>query len=139
MVYHKPYTIMIADDDSEDRELFRELFEHQEHFMLLNCLESGIEVFDEIIRKKNIPNVLLIDMYMPFFTGIDVVKALQELKAEPEIFKFVTSTVEYIPEMEMFINNPYVIFVRKPVTSAEINALPNLMLDYLKRRLANVS
>jgi len=139
MKYHNPFTIIVADDDSEDRELFRELFLHHEDFTLLGCLTSGIEVFDEISRKKNVPDVLLIDMYMPFFTGLDVVKALEKLNAAPMSFKFVISTAESIPEMEILRNNPYIIFIKKPVTTEEIKALPNLLLEHLRQRLSRVS
>lgn len=139
MKYHNPFTIIVADDDSEDRELFRELFSKHDDFTLLGCLTSGIEVFDEVSRKKNIPDVLLIDMYMPFFTGLDVVKALEKLNAAPMSFKFVISTVESIPEMEILKNNPYIIFIKKPVTTEEINTLPSLLLEHLRQRLSRVS
>lgn len=139
MEYHNPFTIIIADDDSEDRELFRELFEQHQDFTLLACLSSGIQVFDEVSRKKNVPDILLLDMYMPHFTGVDVVKALEELNAAPLSFKVVISTADLIPEMERFKGNPYIVLIKKPVTVAEINALPNRLLEYLRRKLARVS
>ena len=138
MKYHNPFTIIVADDDSDDREQFRELFLHHDDFTLLGCLTSGIEVFDEVSRKKNVPDVLLIDMYMPFFNGLDVVKALEKMNAAPTSFKFVISTTEHIPEMQLFKENPYIIFIKKPITMEEINALPDQLLEYLKQRLAEV-
>lgn len=139
MEYHNPFTIIVADDDAEDRELFRNLFSKHEDFTLLACLSSGIEVFDEVSRKKNVPDILLIDMYMPHFTGVDVVKALEELNAAPTSFKMVISTSDLIPEMERFKGNPYVVLIKKPTTVAEINALPNRLLEYLRRKLVKVS
>lgn len=133
MDHFNPVTIMVADDDSEDRELFRDLFHQNENFTLMGCLTDGREVFDEIIRKKNIPEVLLIDMYMPFFTGIDLVKALDELHAAPTTFKFVISVADHIPEKQEVKPNPYIIFLKKPTTSVEINALPGQMLSHLNR------
>ena len=134
-----PFTIMVADDDDDDRQLFREIFERDDRFTLMSCLSSGVEVFDEISRKKNIPYILLVDMYMPFFTGVDVVKALDELHAAPTMYKFVISTTNNIAENEPQLESPYIVFLKKPVTMQEINALPGLILGYLEQRLADVS
>ena len=134
-----PFTIMVADDDAEDRELFREIFQRDERFTLEGCLTSGIEVFDEISRKKNIPDVLLVDMYMPFFSGIDLVKALEELHAAPTMYKFVISTTSNIAENEPQLHSPYIVFLKKPGSMQEINALPGVILGHLQQRFARVS
>lgn len=134
-----PFSIMVADDDAEDRDLFQEIFERDKRFTLTRCLASGVEVFDEISRKKNIPDVLLVDMYMPFFTGVDLVKALAELHAAPTMYKFVISTTSNIAENEAQLHSPYIIFLKKPVSIQEINALPGLILGYMQQRFARVS
>ncbi|MCF6130883.1 response regulator [Flavobacterium wongokense] len=133
-----PLRIMVADDDDDDRELFREIFERDERFTLMGCLESGMEVLNEISRKKNIPDVLLVDMYMPFFTGVDLVKALAELDAAPTLYKFVISTTTNIAENESQLDSPYIVFLKKPVTMQEINALPGVILGYMQHRLEKV-
>ncbi|WP_293894442.1 response regulator [Flavobacterium sp.] len=134
-----PFTIIVADDDAEDRELFREIFQRNEKFILMGCLTSGVEVFDEISRKKNIPDVLLVDMYMPFFSGIDVVKALEELHAAPTMYKFVISTTSNIAENEPQLHSPYIVFLKKPSSRQEIQALPGLIMGYLEQRFSQVS
>ena len=139
MTTQHSFTIMVADDDRDDRELFREIFMHHDGFTLMGCLTSGIEVFDEISRKKNIPDVLLVDMYMPFFTGIDVVRALDELHAAPTMYKFVISTTNNIAENERQLHSPYIVFLKKPVTTHEISALPELILEYLQQQFSQVS
>lgn len=134
-----PYTILVADDDDEDRELFVEIFERDERFTLQGGLTSGMEVLDELSRKKNIPDVLLVDMYMPYFTGVDLVKALEELHAAPNMYKFVISTTTNIAENESQLNSPYIVFLKKPVSINEIRELPGLILAYMQQKLASVS
>lgn len=129
-----PFTIVVADDDQDDRELLRTLLLDNQNFELIGCLTSGIEVFDEISRKKNVPDILLIDMYMPFFTGIDVVRALEKLEAAPYMMKFIISTTDSIPEKDKFFNDPHIIFLKKPVTTEEIKNLPKLILDIMIQR-----
>lgn len=139
MQHPNPFTITIADDDDDDRELFQDLFQRDERFTLLSCLNSGRAVFDDIIRQKKIPDVLLVDMYMPFFTGVDVVNALEKMDVGTTMYKFVTSTLEYIPELEPLSGNPYIVFIKKPVTTKEIDALPGIMLHYLEARMHRAS
>ena len=134
-----PFSIIVADDDEEDRDLFRDIFQHDPHFDLEGCLTSGVEVFDEIIRKKNVPDVLLIDMYMPFFSGIDLIKALDEIHAAPTMYKFIISTTTNVAENEPQLRSPYVVFLKKPVSMQEINALPGVILSYLQQRISQVS
>lgn len=131
-----PFTIVIADDDHDDRELLTALFAHNDNFAVLGSLASGIEVFDEISRKKNVPDILLIDMYMPYFTGIEIVKALETMEAAPTMIKFVISTAINREEKEKHLNNPYVVFLKKPVTVDEMKALPNIVLENMMNRMS---
>lgn len=134
-----PVTIMVADDDPDDRALFMDIFKRDKRFDLMGCLTSGMEALNEISRKKNIPEVLLVDMYMPYFTGVDLVKALAELHAAPNMYKFVISTTTNIAENESQLNSPYIVFLKKPVSVQEINELPGLILKYMQQRLEDVS
>ncbi len=135
MEYHTPFTLIIADDDQDDRELLSDLFLNNKSFELMSCLKSGIEVFDEISRKKNVPDILLIDMYMPYFTGVEVVNALETMNAAPTTIKFVISGDVNLTEKEKHYGNPYVIFIKKPVTNQEINNLPGVLLERMNQRI----
>jgi CheY-like chemotaxis protein len=128
----KPLTIMIADDDEDDRELLKYLFIHNEKFELIGCFDSGIEVVREIMVEKNIPDILLIDMYMPLLTGSEVVKRLTENDMAPNMHKFVISTQINSIEQHKYLDNPTVTFIKKPITLVEINDLPGIILDSLK-------
>jgi len=136
MDYQKPFTLIIADDDEDDRELLSNIFLQNERFKLVNCLKSGIEVFDEISRKKNIPDVLLIDMYMPYFTGVEIVRALETMNAAPSMVKFVISSDINMIEKGEQLDNPYIIFIKKPVSRQEMNDLPSILMDSLSTIMA---
>lgn len=127
----KPLKIIIADDDEDDRELLKFLFSHNEKFELVGCFDSGIEVVKEVMVRKNIPDVLIIDMYMPLLTGSEVVKKIEESNTAPQMSKFIISTQINSSEENKFLDNPMVKFVTKPVTLAQINDLPGLLLESL--------
>jgi len=122
---------MVADDDPDDRELLTFLFNQNEKFELLHCFESGIEAIKEIMVKKNIPDILLIDMYMPMLTGSEIVKKLEESQIAPNMYKFVVSTTINSAEENKYIANNKVKFIKKPASLKEINDLPGIILDHL--------
>jgi FixJ family two-component response regulator len=127
----KPLTIIIVDDDYDDRELLMFLFNQNEKFEVIGCYSSGVEVIKELMVRKNIPDVLLIDMYMPLLTGTEVVKKLIETDTAPNMHKFVISTQINTAEQNKYLNNPTVKFLKKPTTLAEINDLPGIILENL--------
>ncbi len=131
MKTERPLKIIVADDDEDDREVLKFLFNQNVQFELVGCFDSGIDAIKEIIVKKNIPDILLIDMYMPLLTGTEVVKKVEESGAAPDMHKFIISTVINTTEQNKYLNNPRVKFIKKPVTLAEINDLPGIILDRL--------
>ncbi|MGV3698041.1 response regulator [Flavobacterium sp.] len=130
----KPLTIMIADDDEDDRELLKFLFNQNDRFELIGCFDSGIESVKEIMVRKNIPDILLIDMYMPILTGAEVVKKLEDAETTKDIYKFIISTQINSSEQNKYLDNPTVKFLKKPTTLAEINDLPGIILETLHFR-----
>lgn len=122
---------MVADDDEDDRELLKFLFNQNEKFELIGCFESGVETVKEILVKKNIPDILLIDMYMPLLTGTEVVKKIIESQQVPAMYKFVISTQINTAEQNKYLDDPTVKFLKKPATLVEINDLPGLILEHL--------
>ena len=131
MKISKPLTIIIADDDEDDREILTFLFNQNEKFELVGCFDSGVEVVKEIMVRKNIPDILIIDMYMPLLTGSEVVRKIEESNTAPRMTKFIISTQINSSEQNKFLNNPMVKFLQKPVTLAEINDLPGILLESL--------
>lgn len=130
----KPLTIMIADDDEDDRELLKFLFNQNDRFELIGCFDSGIESIKEIMVRKNIPDILLIDMYMPILTGAEVVKKLEDAETTKDTYKFIISTQINSSEQSKYLDNPTVKFLKKPTTLAEINDLPGIILETLHLR-----
>lgn len=127
----KPLSIIIADDDEDDRELLKFLFNQNERFELMACYSSGLEVVEEIIQKKRVPDILLIDMYMPFLTGVEVVKKIEDSGVAPNMSKFIISTTINLVEQDRHIDNATVKFIEKPVSLVQINDLPGIILESL--------
>ncbi|MEO8516595.1 MAG: response regulator [Flavobacterium sp.] len=134
MESNRPLTIIIVDDDYEDRELLKFLFNQNEKFELIGCFDSGEDVIEEIITKKNIPDILLMDMYMPLMSGTDVVMKLEYSAVAPEMSIFIISNTINIVEQDKLLHNPYIKFLTKPTTLVDINDLPGIILESLDHK-----
>jgi CheY-like chemotaxis protein len=85
----KPVTILVADDDPDDRRLTQDAFGEAKVANDLRFVEDGVEVFDYLNRRGKYadaaaspwPSILLLDLNMPRKDGRSV---LQELKADPK-------------------------------------------------------
>jgi CheY-like chemotaxis protein len=85
----KPITILVADDDPDDRQLIREAFDEARLMNDLRFVEDGVEVFEYLKRQGRFadphsspwPGLLLLDLNMPRMDGREV---LEKMKADPK-------------------------------------------------------
>lgn len=118
----KPITILLADDDADDRLLVREAFEENHLLNALDMVEDGEELMDYLRRRGKFagqaarPGMILLDLNMPRKSGLE---ALREIKADADlrtipVIILTTSKAEedVIRSYELGVNS----FIVKPVT-----------------------
>src|SRR5918995_7101759 len=84
----KPITILMADDDPDDRQLTLEAFEEAKLANDLRFVEDGVELLDYLNRRGKYadpassprPSIILLDLNMPRKDGRE---ALEEIKSDP--------------------------------------------------------
>ena len=84
------FTILMVDDDPDDRLLFKEACEEVRLRNPLDFLENGEQLVDYLKRRGNFadragapfPGIILLDLNMPLKDGRE---ALEEIKADPEL------------------------------------------------------
>ena len=87
---HRPITILMAEDDAEDRLLAKEGFEESRLANDLRFVEDGEELMDYLCRRGRYsdpassprPGLILLDLNMPRKDGRE---ALAEIKAPPQL------------------------------------------------------
>ena len=87
---HRPITILMAEDDAEDRLLAKEGFEESRLANDLRFVEDGEELMDYLCRRGRYsdpassprPGLILLDLNMPRKDGRE---ALAEIKAHPQL------------------------------------------------------
>lgn len=86
----KPITILMADDDADDRQLTKEAFEESRVANDLRFVENGVELMDYLKRRGKYgdpassprPGLILLDLNMPKKDGRE---ALKEIKADAKL------------------------------------------------------
>jgi CheY-like chemotaxis protein len=120
----KPITILMADDDPDDRELTKEAFKESRLVNDLRFVEDGVELLDYLHRRGKYvdpassprPGLILLDLNMPKKDGRE---ALEEIKANPNL-KTIRVVVLTTSKAEEDIYRSYNLsaasYITKPVT-----------------------
>ena len=75
-------TILLVDDDHEEAELFTAALKSVDQTIQFVPAEDGVDLLDSIRKHK--PDIVFIDINMPFLNGIECLKAV---RSDPE-FKY---------------------------------------------------
>lgn len=121
---NKPISILIADDDEEDRMLAQEALEESRLANDLRFVGDGEELMDYLYRRGRFvdpstsprPGLILLDLNMPKKNGREV---LQELKANSDLRKIpvvVLTTSKDDTDICQSYNLGANSFITKPVT-----------------------
>jgi CheY-like chemotaxis protein len=120
----KPVTILMADDDADDRALTKDAFEEAKLMNDLRFVEDGQELLDYLNRRGKFadpassptPGLILLDLNMPRKDGRE---ALAELKADPR-FRSIRVIIMTTSKAEADIVRTYKLsaasYIAKPVT-----------------------
>lgn len=120
----RPITILMADDDSDDREMTREAFEESHLANDLRFVEDGVELLDYLQRRGKYadpaasprPGLILLDLNLPKKDGRE---ALEEIKADPNL-RNIPVVVLTTSKQEEDILRSYALhansYITKPVT-----------------------
>ncbi len=134
----KMITILLADDDPDDRQLTRDAFMENRLANELDCVEDGEELMDYLRRRGRysnlngdpLPGLILLDLNMPRKDGRE---ALKEIKADPvlrriPIVVLTTSKAEedILRSYDLGVNS----YVTKPVTFKSLVELIKVLGQY---------
>jgi CheY-like chemotaxis protein len=126
--YGTPITILLADDDEDDRMLAQDALSESHLVNQLRCVKDGEELMEYLRHQGGYadpataprPGIILLDLNMPRKDGRE---AIQEIKADPKlrsipIVVLTTSKAEQdgVRSYDLGVNS----FIVKPVTFAEL-------------------
>ena len=134
----KPITILLADDDEDDRLLTQAALAECRLANPLDCAEDGEELMDYLKRRGKysalanhpLPGLILLDLNMPRKDGRE---ALKEIRADPQLCRIpivvlTTSKAEedILRTYELGVNS----FIIKPVTFESLVEIVKTLAKY---------
>jgi CheY-like chemotaxis protein len=139
--YEKPVSILMADDDADDRMMVKEAMEEAHLITPLHFVEDGEELLNYLYRRGRYsdpnqvqrPGLILLDLNMPKKDGRE---ALKEIKNDPELRRIpvvvlTTSKAEedIFRTYDLGVNS----FITKPVTfDGLVEVMKNLTTYWLR-------
>jgi CheY-like chemotaxis protein len=133
-----PITILVADDDADDRMMIKEAFDDSKLNNRLDFVEDGEQLMAYLRREgkyagragEPFPGLILLDLNMPKMDGRE---ALRELKADPVLHRIpvvvlTTSRAEedIVRTYGLGVNS----FITKPVTFDRLVDVVKILCSY---------
>jgi CheY-like chemotaxis protein len=131
-------TILMADDDEDDRLLTRDAMLESHLRNDIHFVEDGVELMDYLLRRGRyvglaetpLPGLILLDLNMPRKDGreaLEEIRAIDELRAIPIVILTTSDSEEDVfRSYELGANS----FIRKPVTFDSLVRLMSLLGRY---------
>ncbi len=134
----KPIVILLADDDSEDREMTRRALDKNELGVELYCVADGEQLLDYLHHRgafaspssSPVPGLILLDLNMPRKDGRE---ALAEIKADPSLRR-IPVVVMTTSQAEQDISRTYDLgtnsYIAKPITLTALTEVMRVLGQY---------
>lgn len=134
-----PITILICDDDEDDRMLTQQALEDAHISNDLRFVEDGEQLLDYLYQRGRYagetgaaprPGLILLDLNMPRMDGREALKAIKEDKALHDIPVVVLSTSSLDQDVARSYQLGVNSFITKPVTFPGLVAAMNVLGRY---------
>ncbi|ALJ03696.1 hypothetical protein APS56_00380 [Pseudalgibacter alginicilyticus] len=80
---HKPLLIYLADDDNEDRMLFKEALDELQMDVIVQDFDNGVTLMEHLLKTDTpLPDVIYLDLNMPLMNGEE---CLNDIRNEPNL------------------------------------------------------
>ncbi len=124
----KRFTILVADDDADDRALIREALEEIDRPCKVHCVEDGEQLLNYLYHRDHyatqgaapLPDLILLDLNMPRKDGRE---ALREIKADDHL-RFIPIVIFSTSNSPEDVHAAYVIgansYIPKPHSFQEL-------------------
>ncbi len=106
--------ILLAEDDTDDRELFCEALSDNIASNNIHCAENGQEALDKLNHLPTMPDIIFLDINMPVMNGWQCLKVLKEDDRYKHIPIVVYSSSSHQREKDIAIDMGAVCFFTKP-------------------------
>ena len=126
--YKGPLNLVLADDDSDDRDLFEEAANFVEPGIKIITTRDGEELMDHLIKASTKPDIIFLDLNMPRKNGKECLVEIQKDQSLKNIPVIIYSTsLNQLEVQETFAIGARH-FLRKPNSFEELKEILQRLL-----------
>ncbi|MEO6731055.1 MAG: response regulator [Ferruginibacter sp.] len=118
-----PYSknILLAEDDEDDRFLFKHALDGLPLAFNLTIVADGEELMELLtkMKKEDLPDVLFLDLNMPRKSGFECLAEIKGIEKLDLLTIIVFSSSQAPDELEQFYNDRALYYIRKPDDEAK--------------------
>lgn len=124
----KPYRVLLADDDEDDRELFKEALDNTEFNTKLEVSRDGKELLEKLQSDSQKPDLIILDLNMPYKNGKECLEFIRCRADYNHIPVVIYSTSSSIVDIEDTYEKGANLYISKPSSFNElIKIVKNLL------------
>ncbi len=117
--------ILLADDDENDRLLFKEALEELKINCIVHTVNNGIQLMDYLTKKDaTLPHLIFLDLNMPRKNGLEYLKEIRSNEKFKEISIAIYSTSASKYDIDETFSNGANVYIKKP---SDFNTLKQLL------------
>jgi CheY-like chemotaxis protein len=133
---HPFLSVLLADDDMDDRMLFEDAVSDLKLSIDLQVVKDGAELMDYLLTSAIImPEILFLDLNMPRKNGFECLEEIKSNAVLKEIFIIIYSTTESQKEIDVVFAQQANLFIKKPNSFTELkNILAQALSIDLKKQ-----
>ncbi|MBA2422879.1 MAG: response regulator [Chitinophagales bacterium] len=116
--------ILLADDDAEDRELFKEVAAGVHSNIRLASVPDGEKLMAWLMRKNSpLPDIIFMDLNMPRKGGKECLEEIRNIHNLRHIPVVIYSTSSSLWDIDDTFNKGANLYIRKPTSARELESI----------------
>ncbi|MFI5129552.1 MAG: response regulator [Chitinophagales bacterium] len=115
MKHDPPFFVLLADDDPDDRLLFKKAFSELSLRTIVQTVNDGIELMELLTKKAALlPKIIFLDLNMPRKNGLECLREIKNNKKFKEILIAIYSTSASEKNIEDAFRFGANVYIHKP-------------------------
>jgi CheY-like chemotaxis protein len=123
--------IVYVEDDFDDKELMKELFEPVQEYELV-ILDDGLDLLQYLDKAEEIPALIILDINMPVIDGKKSIRNLKSKKRYKDIPVVMYSTTTNAQEIQWY-KLLGVDVITKPTSYSDFQSITDKFISYIRQ------
>ncbi|MBU2975694.1 response regulator [Zobellia sp. B3R18] len=115
--------LYLADDDTEDRELFVEALDEIDVSTQITQFDNGVDLMDDLFSSTDLPDAIFLDLNMPLMNGFECLTDIRNFPRFDDIKVIVYSTSYRLREVNQLQTDGANQYIQKPSSFDDLKVM----------------